>query len=93
MSKQALPPTKRPQVCEIWRNNRNSFHYIITSLPLRYTDNYANGSDFEEAETNVVIRNLSSGISYVRSLHSFLGINRDGNPRFTFMCGAHNAAV
>jgi len=66
-----------PKVGEIWVNTRRGIRYHIVSLPL-----WADAPNEVDLEFWVVYLNLDTKQAYTRSLASFLGINREGAPRF-----------
>lgn len=70
--------TTAPALGEVWINNRLGHPYFIVGLPL-----WSDSEDEEVLETWVLMMNILTGKTYVRSLQSFLGINRNRQPRFT----------
>lgn len=76
--------TDTPKLEEIWLNNRNGHQYQIIGLP-KWSDtpNVDNSTDdADQLETWVVMMNVYTGYEFVRSMDSFMGTNRNGQPRF-----------
>lgn len=68
---------------ELWRNNRRGFVYEVVALPLwSDTPNVHPDEGIDGLEQWVVLRNIETGVEYTRSMQSFRGTNRDGQPRF-----------
>lgn len=68
----------KPRVGEFWKNNRRGFEYRIMSLPF-----WSDSKDENDLEQWVVMRNLKTQVDYVRSVESFMGVNRHGHVRFS----------
>jgi hypothetical protein len=66
-----------PMPGELWLNKRRNFTYEIVARAF-----WSDSPDEVKLEDWVCVRNIVSGMHYVRSLESFSGTNRDGHPRF-----------
>lgn len=66
-----------PKVGEFWRNQRNGCEYRILSLPF-----WSDSPNENYLEQWVAMRNVATNLDYIRSMRSFMGLNRDQQKRF-----------
>lgn len=67
----------KPKVGEFWKNSRRGFEYRVISVPF-----WSDSPDENDLEQWVTLRNIRTNVDYTRSMESFMGTNRDGQPRF-----------
>lgn len=68
---------RMPNRDEIWTNNRLNIDYQVIGI--------AQDADCPDPRQMVIYLNVETDEYYVRSMESWMGTNREGNPRFTFV--------
>lgn len=73
--------TDKPEVGQRWKNNRNDHIYAVRATP-RWSDT-PDAESVQDLETWVYLINEDTGEDFICSEESFLGVNRNDEPRFT----------
>lgn len=75
--------TEEPRKGDLWKNNRNGLLYYIVAVPL-WSDTPGHHEDegLDGLEPWVTAQSVETGVDFTRSMKSFMGANRHGQPRF-----------